>query len=391
MSPRRCHATLRRTTGLAQAVVLLAILILPWKLCFTGAAVPTLRSCWRLGGNAKEPGIAVGASAQSTDSGFLQQLQSATASDVLQLLRQRRPELQLAESLSAFQQLLELDADVASLIQEDVIADVLEFQVQALAASKRPPTKTRIALGALGLELHERGAGDSLLRAAVSSLEPARLRVAELRDVFESRLIGLPELRAACWAALGQLVHRTNTEFLVLAWEKLAEFQDVPTESELVEDLLARAHQKRLQFTQDEQLRLLHSLARLNQRDKTLSKTFADQAAEDITPYSVPEIVLWADSITRLSFEHPKLLRVLAQVTTWKSEQMSGSELGTMLSCFSHFGYRDEAALEDAARRLKHLQPPLRELRMCLEALEQLEYVDDDLQQLAKACDATAS
>ena len=34
------------------------------------------------------------------------------------------------------------------------------LEVQALAASKRPPTKTRIALGALGLELHERGAGE---------------------------------------------------------------------------------------------------------------------------------------------------------------------------------------------------------------------------------------
>eukprot|EP00913_Durusdinium_trenchii_P017971 g16889.t1 len=73
--------------------------------------------------------------------------------------------------------------------------------------------------------------------------------------------------------------------------------------------------------------------------NKDLLRSFTNEAALDISPYSAPELCKWADVLARLNYEDEKLLSVLARSTGWKAESMSASQLNTVLGCLGHFHF----------------------------------------------------
>lgn len=298
------------------------------------------------------------AAAQSmVDSQFLERLNaSATPAELLELLATRRNNLRLAESTRVFQKLLELTSveEVKKLTQEAILVEVLRFQVDALKTLQLPPALI-ISLASLGQQLESLHEGKVLLTTALQALKPKNMRVSEMRAVLTSPLAGIKELRGEILDAMSDTVHRMSPEVMVVVLNTLAEYQEQP--EELLDEVIARVEEKSFRMTPNEGLGVLYALARLEKFNLALLQHFGNEAAVDISPFSLQELSQWAEVLRRLNFRNRKLLDILVKVTTWRGESMSDEQLNTMLLCFKHFKVSKESTLpiEEIARmRVPH-------------------------------------
>lgn len=293
------------------------------------------------------------AAAQSmVDSQFLEQLNaSATPAELLKLLATHRNNLRLAESTRVFQKLLELTSaeELKKLTQEAILVQLLRFQVDALKTLQLPPALI-VSLASLGQQLESLHEGKVLLTTALQALKPKNMRVSELRAVLTSPLAGIKELRGEILDAMTDTVHRMSPEVMVVVLNTLAEYQEQP--EELLDEVIARVEEKSFRMTPNEGLGVLYALARLEKFNLALLQHFGNQAAVNISPFSLQELSHWAEVLRRLNFQNQKLLDILVKVTTWRGESMSDEQLNTMLLCFKHFEVSKESTvpIEEIAR-----------------------------------------
>lgn len=366
---KRCHGRLWAVWKAAAVALLLTVLRPPRAFSGVGSRKPPSARCPRLAVKAEELSVAVDgiqeespiplrdAAAQSkVDSQFLERLNaSATPAELLELLATHRNNLRLAESTRVVQKLLELTSaeELKKLTQEAILVELLRFQVDALKTLQLPPALI-VSLASLGQQLESLHEG-VLLTTALQALKPKNMRVSELRAVLASPLAGIKELRREILEAMTDTVHRMSPEVMVVVLNTLAEYQEQP--EELLDEVIARVEEKSFRMTPNEGLGVLYALARLEKFNLALLKYFGNQAAVDISPFSLQELSHWAEVLRRLNFRNQKLVDILVKATTWRGESMSDEQLNAMLLCFKHFEVSKESILpieEIAGRRGPH-------------------------------------